>query len=117
MEIKKNKEEVKMFIKIISCSDEKYWYKDYVGKVFSPSFVDTPTGAQVIENIDGTGNIMGSVFPGDFEEVNDFFESELFLPPTPPKTKEELELENLKSELEITQNALNEILMVQLGGM
>lgn len=106
-----------MYIKIVKCSNEEYWYKKYVGKVFEPSFFDTVSNSYVVEKIDGTPNTMGSIFEGDFEEVSQFDESEIFVPPTPPKTEEQLKYEKIQAELEITQTALNEILMNTLGGM
>lgn len=84
-----------MYIKVINCSDDTYWYKEYIGKVFIPKFIDEPTEAYVIDNIDGTGNTMGSIFPGDFEEVIDFSEDDLFIFPDPPKSQTEILQETL----------------------
>ncbi len=96
-----------MYIKVIKCSDESYWYNDYIGKVFEPKFWDDISKSYVIDNIDGSFNVMGSIFDGDYEEVYEFHEDELFIPPTPPKT----EVQSLRDELEMTQLVLNEILM------
>ena len=105
-----------MYIRIINCSDETYWYNEHVGKVCKVLFIDEPTSAYVIDNIDGTGDTLGSVFPGDFEEVTEFLDEELFIPPEPPKTEEQLKYEQLQNELEITQNALNDMIMMNMLG-
>lgn len=103
------------YVKIINCSSDQYWYLNHIGEVFKVSFIDSETGAVVISNIDGSGNMMGSIFPGDFEECVEYEQSELFQPPEPPKSEEQLKLESLQNELEITQNALNEMLMVMMS--
>lgn len=100
-----------MYIKIINCSRDDYWYKDKVDVVFKVKFYDESSKSYVVDNIDGTGNTMGSVFRGDYEIVDSFEDHELFIPPEPPKTEEQLKYEQLQNELEITQNALNEMLM------
>lgn len=100
-----------MYIKIINCTRDDYWYKDMIGTVFEVKFYDEPSRSYVVDNIDGTGNTMGSIFKGDYEIVDDYEDHELFIPPEPPKTEEEIRYESLQNELELTQNALNEMLM------
>ena len=68
-----------MYIKVIKCSDESYWYNDYIGKIFEPKFWDDISQSHVVDNIDGTGNVMGSIFEGDFEVVEDFDENDLLM--------------------------------------
>ncbi len=96
-----------MYIKVTRCSDDEYWYYPYIGKVFYTKFYDDASSSYVVDNIDGSFNVMGSIFDGDYEEVSEFHEDELFIPPTPPKT----EAQSLREELEMTQLVLNEILM------
>ncbi len=96
-----------MYIKIIKCSNESYWYSNYIGKVCKTIFYDDNSSSYVVDNIDGAGKMMGSIFEGDYEEVTEFNEEDLFVPPTPPKTEAQL----LREELEMTQSVLNEILM------
>lgn len=104
-----------MYIKVLQCSNEEFWYKNYVGTTFEVKFRDEDTKSYVIDNIDSFGS-MGSIFDGDYEIIEEVDENEIFTTPEAQKSERDLELENLRAELEVTQTALNEILMIQIGG-
>ncbi len=96
-----------MYIKVLKCSNNEYWYRPHIGKVFDVKFYDESSSSYVVDNIDGTHNVMGSIFDGDYEEISNFSKEDLFVPPPKKKTEEQL----LREELEMTQLVLNEILM------
>lgn len=99
-----------MFIKVNKCSNPEYWYAEHIEKVFEVHKVDDEHQAYVIDNIDGNFKMMGNVFFEDCEEIG-VIDNEALFTPTKIKTDEEIIIDNLKSELEMTQDVLNAILM------
>lgn len=113
---------MKYAVKIVSCTGPYDWYKDKIGEVYEFKFMDNPIkkeidhgeidpnmGVQpmdyVVDKAMSNGEL-GSVFFADAEvlEVDDdtiIREPEII--PT--------DIDKLKTEMEITQIALNEILM------
>lgn len=84
-----------MFIKVLKCSNSEYWYNSHMGKVFEPIKYDNDSQSYIIDDIDGTKTMMGSIFLEDCEEVVEFNEVDLFVRPIPPKSKEEILQETL----------------------
>lgn len=84
-----------MFVKIIKCSSENYWYRDLVGKEFEIEKIDKNSNSYIVENIDGKNTMMGSLFFEDCEEIQDISNENAWIPPIPSKTKEEIMQETL----------------------
>ena len=103
-----------MFIKVLQCSKDAYWYKDLVGTTFEVKFRDEGTQSYVVDNIDGLGTL-GSIFDGDYEEVEEVSDEELFTSPEHQDEKD-IEIQRLKAEIEVTQSALNDLIM-NIGGI
>ena len=104
-----------MYIKVLQCSKDTYWYKDLIGTVFEVKFRDDGTESYVVDNIDGLGTL-GSIYDGDYEEVEEVGEETLFLAPQPEPDEKDIEIQKLKTEIEVTQSALNDLLM-NIGGI
>lgn len=84
-----------MFIKVIKCSNENYWYDNYIGKEFETISIDEEMDAYIVDNIDGTGKSMGNIFFEDCEVIDEISRENAFVPPQPPKTKEQILQETL----------------------
>lgn len=112
---------MKYAIKIISCTGPYDWYKDKIGEVYEFKFMDNPIKTDTEDELDGAMQVqpmdyvvdkamsngeLGSVFSMDAEVIevsDDFVIREPEIVPN--------EIDQLKAEMEITQIALNEILM------
>lgn len=71
------------------------WYKDLVGKEFEVMCTDENMKCYVIDNIDGTGKVRGCIFFEDCVEIDEITEKNKFIPPTPPKTQQQIMQETL----------------------
>ena len=99
-----------MFIKVNKCSNPEYWYAEHIDKVFEVREVNDEHEAYVVDNIDGNFKMMGNIFFEDCEQIS-VIDNESLFAPTKSKTTEEIIIDNLTSELEMTQDVLNAILM------
>lgn len=117
---------MKTVVKIISCTGPYSWYKDKMGEQFEVKFMDNPKG-YTFET--GTDEINTEPINNQLDYVVDMYNSrenlgsicyedvEVFEVEDSVKVRDfekiPTETETIKTELEITQNALNEILMNQ----
>lgn len=121
---------MKKILKIISCTGPYSWYKDKIGEQFEVKFMDNPKK----HNFEiGTDEINTELINNQLDYVVDmcnsrgdlgsicYEDAEIFEVEDSVKIRDfekiPTETETIRTELEMTQNALNKILMNQLGGM
>ena len=111
---------MKKMVTINQCSDDTMWYLTKIGENYEYLFTDEFDGAYVVI-IDMNNNIesRGSVLPDDCtitEVPDDYVIRPIEIVPTETEVLKS-RVTKLEEELEVTQSALNEILMNSLGGM
>lgn len=68
-----------MYIKIIKCSNENFWYSNLINKEFEIVEYDDLHKEYIVSNIDGTNKTKGSIKAEDAIEIEDINEGFRFL--------------------------------------
>lgn len=89
-----------MYIKIMQCTNKDgNWYKDLLGKEFEVYKNDEFHKAYVIDNVDGSGNVMGCVFYEDCKIIDEISEENKFICP------------KKKTQIEVLQDTIDKLLV------
>lgn len=111
---------MKKMVTITGCSDERMWYLTKIGENYECLFIDEFDDCYVVAmNVQNNEVIRGSVLPEDCD-VTEVPDDYIIRPVEVVPTETEIlktRILKLEEELEVTQTALNDILMNSLGGM